>query len=265
MLPILFAATLWPAAPPAGVAALFARVGPTPLLVARTPGQARAVVLIHGLGLAPFQRDKAVRAALRDWQKPDSPLVVQLGRNADVYAFAFSQTAPVEEVAARARLGPHVGVLRAMGYKEIILVGHSAGGLIARHLVEDEPACGVTRVVQVCTPNRGCPFAGLKVGCLEQIDFLLSLSLTRRAMVLRQRADRRLPAGLEMVCIIGAWALGSDGIVSRSSQWPEDLRRQGVPAYLAPAYHSSAMGNPAVVELIDHLVRTPQPRRLPHP
>jgi pimeloyl-ACP methyl ester carboxylesterase len=182
-----------------------------------------------------------------------------------VYAFCFGQTAPVEEVAARSRLGLHLGVLRAQGYKEIILVGHSAGGLIARHQVEDEPGCGVTRVVQVCSPNRGCPFAGLRLGCLEQMEFLLSLSLTWRAKVLHDRRDRPLPAGVEMACIIGAWAVGSDGIVSRSSQYPEELRKQGARGYLVEAHHSAAMGNGSVIELIEHLVRTPQPRRRPRP
>jgi pimeloyl-ACP methyl ester carboxylesterase len=261
MLAYLLAAALVPSG---RVEVLFARVGPPPLAVARTPGQPRAVVLIHGLGLSPFGRDKVVGAPLRDWQRPDCPLVVRLGRCADVFAFAYSQTAPVEEMAAQARLGQHVAALVAMGYKEIILVGHSAGGLMARHLAEDGEARGVTRVIQVCAPNRGCPFAGLRICYREQTEYLLSLSLSRRAAVLNERAGKRLPPGLEMVCVVGSWALGSDGVVSRSSQWPEDLREQGVPAYLAPTYHSGAMGNAAVIDLIDYLVRTPQPR-LPCP
>lgn len=262
MFPLLLAAGLLaPASPAPAVEALFGRVAPRPLLVARTPGQTRAVVLIHGLGLAlPLQREKATRATLRDWQRPGTPLVSRLGRHADVYSFAFSQTVPVESVAALGQLRAYLGVLRALGYAEIILVGHSAGGLIARHLVEDCPDHGVTRVIQVCAPNRGCPFAGLRLACREQVSFLLSLSLAGRERTCGARADKRLPEDVEFVCVVGSWALWSDGAVAHSSQWPEDLRRQGVPGYAVTTYHSGAMGNDAVIALIDYLVRTPQPR-----
>src|SRR5262245_21847483 len=54
------------------VASLFVKVGPNPLVPGRSPGQGRAVVLIHGLALHPFSLDKITHSVLRTWQKSDS-------------------------------------------------------------------------------------------------------------------------------------------------------------------------------------------------
>ena len=75
-------------------------------------------------------------------------------------------------------MGDHVRWrLRQAGYSEVILLGFSAGGVVARQFVEDNPAAGVTRVIQVCAPNLGSPLAKLKssVG-LAQESFLQSLT-----------------------------------------------------------------------------------------
>src|SRR3954470_3937253 len=57
----------------------------------RSPGQGRAVLLLHGFVPHPISKDNVARAALRDWQQPQSVLVSRLARDSDVYAFAYAQ------------------------------------------------------------------------------------------------------------------------------------------------------------------------------
>src|SRR4051812_17996170 len=64
----------------------------------RTPGQPRAVVLLHGFRPHPISDAGAWRAELSGWEEPTSPLVKALGRDADVFAFGYSQHLPVEAV-----------------------------------------------------------------------------------------------------------------------------------------------------------------------
>jgi pimeloyl-ACP methyl ester carboxylesterase len=130
--------------------------------LARSVGQSRAVVLIQGLSLHLIHHQKATQADLRPWQRPDSFLVRTLAKDGDVFAFTYAQTAPVTAIADLPALGQNVQLLSQAGYKEIVLVGFSAGGLVARQFVEDNPDSGVTRVVQVCTPNLGSPLAKVK-------------------------------------------------------------------------------------------------------
>src|SRR5271165_577958 len=56
----------------------------------RSPDATRAVVLIQGLMVHPLEKNSAVRASLRSWQKPDSLLVKRLAGAADVFAFAYA-------------------------------------------------------------------------------------------------------------------------------------------------------------------------------
>src|SRR4051812_12297167 len=64
----------------------------------RSPGQGRAVVLIHGLSLT--QNDAtAARAGLQLWQYPGSPVLQALGGKADGFAFAYAQTVAVDHIA----------------------------------------------------------------------------------------------------------------------------------------------------------------------
>src|SRR5262249_28317265 len=115
--------------------------GPPNGMWARSNNQTTAVVVIHGFYL--HLKDKSVsKAALRPWQQPDSPLIKELGKSADVYVFAYGQNATIDGVVAGSKLGEDIAHLRRLGYKEVILVGHSAGGLIARHFVEDHPDAG---------------------------------------------------------------------------------------------------------------------------
>jgi pimeloyl-ACP methyl ester carboxylesterase len=252
------------AAPPAPkVEALFQKVAPATPANGRSPGQTRAVILIHGLALHPLNKERILKAALRTWQQPGSLLVKELARDADVYALAYSQTARVEVLHEATGLAKHVSNLRKLGYRKIVLVGHSAGGLIARQLVEDYPKAGVTKVIQVSAPNTGSALAALRTARGVQLAFLTSMSRSARKAILLKRQDRRIPATVQFVCIIAYTALGGDGIVSRASQWSEDLQKQGIPAYLLRSPHWSSVKTVSAAELIARLVREAQPRWKP--
>ena len=248
-----------PAAPPK-VETAFLKVAPAKPATGRTPKQARAVVLIHGLSLHPISKDKAARATMRSWQKPDSLLVKELARHADVYAFAYGQNTSVEKIPEATGLAQRIGGLRKDGYREIVLVGHSAGGLVARHMVEDNPEAGVTKVIQVCCPNTGSTLAAIRVVRDVQVAFFTSLSRAARKALLLKRQDLRIPGKVEFACVVGSIRLGGDGVVSCASQWSEDLQKQGIPAHLLRATHWEAVRGARGVELIGRLVREPQPR-----
>ena len=239
---------------------LFIKAGPNPFVVGRSTGQTRAIVLIHGLGLHLFSREKIIQARPRTWQSATSPLVHRLARDADVYAFAYSQTAPVERVAERTELIRHIRRLVNEGYTEIVLIGHSAGGLIARQLVEDHPDCGVTRVVQVNAPNAGSPWAALKVSREAQTAFFTSLSVTAREKWQTLRKTTALPENVQFACVVGKLRLGGDGVVSCRSQWTDDLQRQGVPAFALPLGHRDALTTTKGIELLGKLAVAPLPR-----
>src|SRR5438128_550390 len=118
----------------------FGQVHPAPKLAGkwvRSPGQTRAVVLIHGLWAYVANEADVRKAEFHGWQKAGSVMVKTLAPKADVYSFAYGQNAPVEDIAQSPVLLQQVTRLKAMGYQEIIFVGHSAGGLIARLFVED--------------------------------------------------------------------------------------------------------------------------------
>lgn len=257
MLPLML---LMPFAPEPSVKGLFQKVGPGEANSGRSRGQARAVVLIHGLALHPFFVDRVITPHLRTWQEPGSGLVKALGKRADVYSFAYGQTAAAEKVAEASGLQTHVKKLKDQGYTEIVLIGHSAGGLIARHLVEDHPDCGVTRAVQVCAPNRGCMLAAIRAVRSAQADFLGSLTRTARERVLHSRAEKKLPAGVEFACVVASLRMGSDGVVGLSSQWSEDLQNQGVPAFLVHVGHRDVLMKPKGIEAIVEASTAPTPR-----
>ncbi len=223
----------------------------------------RAVVLLHGLRLEFFHKEAATRAALREWQKPESLFVRKLGQDADVFAFAYAQNVAADEVAEAPALEAAVARLRQRGYREVVLVGFSAGGLIARQFVEDNPDAGVTKVVQVCSPNDGSTLAHLRPVRTTQVDFLNSLTRETRRRFLRERADKKIPEHVEFVCAVGTGTLLGDGVLLSRSQWPEDLQRQGIPAYSIESTHWHILQSPKAVDLVGRLVRTPQPRWTP--
>ena len=188
-------------------------------------------------------------------------LAVELSYHADVFSFAYGQDAPVSRIVERSGLRADVARLKKEGYRDIVLVGHSAGGLIARQLVEDHPDCGVTKVIQVCTPNGGSPVAVVSVPRNQQ-EFLACLTVKGRELALKERAGVRLPAGVQFACVVARWGStgDTDGLVPVPSQWTPDLRRQGVPAVLLQANHREAVRGARAVEVLGRVVREGQPR-----
>lgn len=241
----------------------FAQVAPAAREVAafaRSPGRTRAVVLIHGLRMHPISKLGIVRAAFSDWQKEGSALVKQLARDSDVYAFAYAQTVAADEVAETPDLSDSLARVRMLGYSELVLVGYSAGGVIARNFVEDNPDAGITKVVQVCSPNGGSGWASLPALCRQQSQFLHSLTKQTRLRVLGARSSRLLPPQVEFVCLVGTGTGAGDGLVSKRSQWTEELQSQGVRAVPVSDTHWHVLHGKKGVELIASLVREPQVR-----
>jgi pimeloyl-ACP methyl ester carboxylesterase len=250
----------------------------------RSADRHRAVVLIHGFKPHPFSDKEVFKAECHSWQRTGCELVTALGRHADVYRFAYGQNATVSQIAKSEGLADLVRWLKALEYREIVLVGHSTGGIVAREFVEDNPQAGVTKVVQVCAPNAGTAIARANFGVRKSQEVLLE-SLTREARekALRERADRTIPAHIEFVCVVcqltvdvefkeavrvgrlefelnGSAGINGDGVVATNSQWSEDLQKQGIPAVVLPVWHNAVMRCPSGVEKIAELVREKQPR-----
>jgi pimeloyl-ACP methyl ester carboxylesterase len=226
-------------------------------------GQEWAVVLIQGLQVRPFNKSLVEKAPLREWQKPSSMLVKRLAREGDVYSFAYGQTVTVTDIADLPGLREGIGRLRALGYRKVVLIGHSAGGLVARRLVEDCPDLGVTKVIQVCCPNGGSSWAKLKALPARQKVFLQSLTKEERRQALRERQEVVIPEEVEFVCLVGTLGWGGDGVVSRESQWSPDLQEQGIPAVPLATDHWSAVRSASEIDQIAQLVRKPHRRWTP--
>jgi pimeloyl-ACP methyl ester carboxylesterase len=220
----------------------------------------RAVILIHGLTLRLFSKGGARTAEFKSWQQPDSPLVKKLAQQADVYAFAYGQTTAADEVPEVTDLGLWVQRLSKLGYKEIVLIGFSAGGVVAREFVEDHPESGVTKVVQVCTPNDGSFWARVRAIRSNQSDFVGSLTKDTRDRVLRSRSAVRIPDKVEFACVVGSLNFLGDAVVSCRSQWSEDLQKQGIPMYPLGSTHWHIMFSEKAIQKMAELVREPQPR-----
>ncbi len=227
----------------------------------RAPGRTRAVLLIHGLGIHPLSKAKVYEPLFHDWQLPGSVLVKALSKDSDVFAFAYGQNARLDKIAEMPSLANAVGKLRFLGYTEIVLLGHSTGGIIAREFVEDHPRSGVTKVVQVCTPNDGSSWAKLNFTVAkDQVVFLHSL--TKKECLIRNelREDKKVPVNLEFLCVVGAAGRYGDGMVACKSQWPPDLQKQGIPAVRLATTHLTVLRAPKTVEKIAELVRADNPR-----
>ncbi len=254
LLPLLFTALV---ADAPKVETRFEQVAPVPpnARPARSPDQGRAVVLVHGYIFHLSSTTVGV-PAFRDWQRPGSTLVKALGKDADVYSFAYGQNAALDEVVKQGALKEAVASLRKLGYREIVLLGHSAGGLIARQFVEDNPDCGVTRVVQLCAPNCGTPTARTKVHAVQQA-FVDSLTPENREKTLTARAGTRIPASVEFVCVLGYCDAKheGDGVVPCAAQWSADLRKQGIPVVLLEAAHNVAPRSARAAEVLAKVVR----------
>jgi len=245
------------------VLGLFTQVAPVPARVTefeRSTNQPRAVVLIHGYR-PELDRFLLSRPMIQDWQEADSFMVKILARDADVYAFAYGQNAPVQDVAGAAELADGVARLKKMGYGDIVLLGYSAGGLVCRYFVEDHPDAGVTKVVQVCAPNTGVFWAKFtSVIPLTQKPFVASLTAGNCKLCQQTRDGRTIPGGVAFVCVVGDAIAHSDWVVPCRSQWSDDLQEQGIPAIRLKVCHLDIVQKPESIAVVARAVREPAPR-----
>jgi pimeloyl-ACP methyl ester carboxylesterase len=258
-LPLVVALFAGPAATlPTDVWQVAPEVAGRPFWLQNTLRKDRAALLIPGLKIHPLRPARVTRPELHDWQEPRSEMVKALARDFDVFAFGYAQTAAVDVVAHTPGLRETVGQLRQAGYQEIVLIGHSAGGIVARQFVECYPDAGVTRVIQVAAPNAGSDFAAFfKTGYPKsQAPFVQSLAPAARAESAR-RVRSLVSPRVEMVCVVCKLrGIDGDGLVHLASQWPEDLRQQGIPAVVAASSHWQAPRSGPGVAVIAELART---------
>ncbi len=238
--------------PPGPVAVSHAQVGEGP------EATRRAVILLHGLRGTTVLDRQAHETWLHDWQREGSDLVQALARDADVYAVSYTQNAAIEDVLASEALGQALGTLAGGDHDDVVLLGHSAGGLLARRFVEDHPDAGVTGVVQLCAPNAGSGWGRFhEVGRASHEAFIASLS--DEAL----EAARRRPSVPEdvdfLVVVCDGTGLG-DGVVADDAQWPEDLQRQGIAAVRIRALHFTATRGERMAERIAAWVAADHPR-----
>jgi pimeloyl-ACP methyl ester carboxylesterase len=253
-LPVLFVL----AAPPAAdVATELRQVAPDaktqPSWLGPPRAKDRAVVLLPGLYVHPFRPSLATLPHFRPWQEPTSDLVRALAKDADVFAFGYAQTTALDDVAQAPGLRNAVTSIRKAGYREVVLIGHSAGGVIARLFAEANPDAGITKVITVAAPHSGSELANLKGGIPKlQAPFVQSLSPESRA----EAPPRRLDERIEMACVVCKLkTIEGDLLVSLVSQWPEECRKLGVPVVLVSASHFEAMTSAAGVKAISDLAR----------
>jgi pimeloyl-ACP methyl ester carboxylesterase len=223
----------------------------------------RAVILIHGMKLYPFRTQKTEQAVPHDWQEPGSHLVVALSKDADVFAFAFAQTLPVDLVAHAPALRGAVKRFNDAGYREVVLVGHSAGGVVARLFAEHHPE-GLTKVVLVAAPHAGTEIARTTVGYPKcQAPFVHSLAPEPRTMANREN-KRLIPPRVQVVSVVSKLrGIEADGLLSVATQWPPLLQQQGIPAVLVHDSHWTILRTPAGVKTVAGLVRDPLVRWTP--
>jgi pimeloyl-ACP methyl ester carboxylesterase len=236
--------------------------------ILRSPGQKRALVLVHGLRYGIWElifppKYPCSAPEPTDWLKPNSRAVKALAREGDVFAFSYGQDVPITEVARAPLLLHKVRELRWAGYTEVVLIGHSAGGIVVRQFVEDHPDAGVTKVVQVCAPNGGASLTVLARFVVREPGlkpFIDSLGPMSRESDLRARAGKKLPAGTQFVCVLGASWGKTDGVVNWSSTWCECLQKQNIPFERVERDHTPVMYKEDSIKVLCRLVREPQPR-----
>jgi hypothetical protein len=226
--------------------------------VSRSRDQIRAVVLIQEWG-----KNKKDESEWHGYQLADSPLVKRLASQADVFALGYEQTTAVSEVAGSSAFREHIRLLRERGYTEIVLVGFASGGLVARQFVEDEPNSGVTKVIQVGSPNQG-----LRVVSGKDV-FHQSLTRQARHEFFKPRVlEKRIPEAVQFVCVVDTGWVENSGLGrgeewTVSTQWPADLQKQGIPLRVLTTKYMWSSFSEAGASLIAELIKDELPRWKP--
>lgn len=245
------------------IAARFEQLAPSTIgmeQATRTRDKERAIVLIHGLRAEFLSAEKVYRPYFDSWQQPRGSLVSILVDLGDVYGFSYGQNRPLDEVSSHPELLEGIRTLRKRGYKEIVLVGHSAGGVIARQFAEDHPYEGVTQVIQVCSPNAGACLAHGSFALVEKQGPFLKSLIPQERMVNCARRDARMPSHISFACLLGTYGRLGDGALSCYSQWPRDLQEQGIPAFTLAVNHHSGMESTAIARKLVDMISSPPSR-----
>ena len=217
----------------------------------------KAVVLIHGLLPRVLHPELAEKPDPHSWQKAGGNLVKALGDEHDVFGFTYAQTGSVDAVAVSRGLREGVAALKQAGYKEVAVVGHSAGGIIARRFVELFPDAGVTKVVTVAAPYQGSGLAKLPTFTLPKTQLAFIQSLSPEVREARAKDwEYTLTKDVEFCCVVCKLPrLDNDTVVAVKSQWPDDLQKQGVPAVLVGVNHFEAMSSDKGVKAIQDVLK----------
>ncbi|MFH6781976.1 MULTISPECIES: alpha/beta fold hydrolase [Methylobacterium] len=198
------------------------------------------VVLLHGLG-----RTRRSMARLAARLRAAGYRVESLGYPSRRLGLA----------ACAAHLRPAVAAIRQRAGGRIVLVGHSMGGLVARHLAAADPdlAAGL---VMLGTPNRGSEAADLvstfRLGRALFGPALLDLRTDARATIPVPACPMAVVAGtLALIPVFRPWIPGPhDGLVSL------ERARLGVGETVraVPDHHTWLMNHPdAVAAVLDAL------------
>jgi len=224
----------------------------------RTPQvtKTKAVLCIPGLYPHPFRPTRATKPESHPWFESRAPLLAALAADFDVYAIGYAQTVPVDCVANCTGFKTTIQSLRDAGYTELILVGHSAGGLIAHQFIERNPKSGVTKLIPVAVPYSGSELAEINIGVPRtQASYIRSLAPTPRQDVLRAAAN--FPSSVEYCAVVcKVTKLPNDILVGVESQWPAELRAQGLPATLVNANHFEILKSPQGVSTVVDLAKS---------
>jgi pimeloyl-ACP methyl ester carboxylesterase len=259
---VAFSLAQAPAEPVPPIETKIIQAHPAPMVADQwTRTKPRAVMLIHGIKPHVWSKEKIAQPLYHDWQLPGSAMAQALGKDGDVYSFAWGQNGGLNAVVNHSALPQAIKKLKFMGYDEVVLIGHSAGGLIARMLVEDQPELGVTKVIQVCSPNGGAPLAEVAFAVRrDQESLLRSLTTAERRKCLESRCGCAIPEKTQFLCVVGCASLGTDGLVPITSQWTEDLQKQGIPAVRLSTTHWTAMRSAKSAEKLAEWVNANHPR-----
>jgi pimeloyl-ACP methyl ester carboxylesterase len=220
------------------------------------PTKTRAIVLIHGLLPRPIRPELAHTPDPHSWQNRTGDLVKTLAEDFDVFGVSYAQTLPADLVPVSQKFRESIAVLNKLGYKDIVLVGHSAGGIIARHFVEMFPDAGVTKLITIATPHLGSGWTNVpsRLWPKSQVPFIESLSEGYRTVATRNAPP--LPKNLEVLSIVCKLPrIDSDTMVGVKSQWPTDFQQQGISAIVVRCNHFEAMKNTEVTKAIQTAAR----------
>jgi pimeloyl-ACP methyl ester carboxylesterase len=216
----------------------------------------RAVVLVHGLVPQLVRSERARRPQPKSWQEPGSDMVRALEPDFDIFAFSYAQTLPIDLVCRCGGLRSGVARLKTAGYRDIVLVGHSAGAVIVRQFAEHHPRSGVTKVIAVGGPHSGSPLALVPDRVVPPVQKPFIKSLSPEVRVARGARCPDLCPELEFCCVVGKLPrLSGDWIVPAASQWPPELRRQGIPAVVVPLGHFELVRSAHGARVVSELAR----------